>query len=155
MRPCGATALPLIQTGTVSSWRSAGLFMAQSYTGPMAQLGPSPLVPAKLAFTGDGTPFSAAYDDVYHSAEGGIAQAQHVFLAGNGLPARWRGRRAFTILETGFGFGLSFLTTWQAWLEDPQRSTRLHFASIEKHPFRAEDLAVLLKESSEQKSQLI
>src|SRR5688500_4671984 len=129
--------------------------MAQSYTGPMRQLGPSPLVPAKLAFTADGTPFSAAYDDVYHSAEGGIAQAQHVFLAGNGLPARWRGRRAFTILETGFGFGLSFLTTWQAWLQDPQRSRRLHFVSIEKHPFHAADLAVLLKESPEQKSQLI
>jgi tRNA 5-methylaminomethyl-2-thiouridine biosynthesis bifunctional protein len=121
----------------------------------MPHLGPSPLVPAKLAFTGDGTPFSAAYDDVYHSAEGGIAQAQHVFLQGNGLPERWRGRRAFTILETGFGFGLSFLTTWQAWLEDPQRSRRLNFVSIEKHPFQAKDLAVLLEAFPDLKSQLI
>ena len=82
---------------------------------------PGPLVPAVLAFAADGTPYSAAYGDVYHSAEGGPAQARHVFLHGNGLPGRWQGRRAFTILETGFGFGLSFLATWRAWREDPRR----------------------------------
>lgn len=104
-----------------------------------------PLVAARLAFAADGTPYSPDYDDVYHSAGGGIAQAQHVFLQGNGLPGRWRGRRAFTILETGFGFGLSFLATWRAWREDAARCERLHFVSIEKHPFQAADLAVLFK----------
>src|SRR5512134_578232 len=103
----------------------------------------SPLVPARLAFAADGTPYSEAYGDLYHSAEGGPAQARHVFLAGNGLPGRWQGARAFTLLETGFGFGLSFLATWQAWREDPQRCARLHFVSVEKHPFAAQDLAVL------------
>ncbi|OFZ84867.1 MAG: hypothetical protein A2W21_09705 [Betaproteobacteria bacterium RBG_16_66_20] len=106
---------------------------------------PDPLVPARLAFAADGTPFSEAYGDLYHSAEGGSAQARHVFLQGNGLPQRWRGRRCFTILETGFGFGLSFLTTWQAWREDPARCARLHFVSIEKHPFQDSDLAFLFK----------
>ena len=38
------------------------------------------LVPATLAFQ-DGTPYSAAYGDVYHSAAGGPAQARHVFLS--------------------------------------------------------------------------
>jgi tRNA 5-methylaminomethyl-2-thiouridine biosynthesis bifunctional protein len=108
----------------------------------------APLVPARLAFAPDGTPYSAAYGDVYHSAEGGLAQARHVFLQGNGLPRRWRGRRAFTIVETGFGFGLSFLATWQAWREDPQCCERLHFVSIEKHPFTASDLALLWKRYS-------
>jgi tRNA 5-methylaminomethyl-2-thiouridine biosynthesis bifunctional protein len=103
----------------------------------------APLVPARPAFAADGTPYSTAYDDVYHAAEGGAAQAQHVFLAGNGLPERWRARERFTILETGFGIGLSFLATWQAWREDAQRSARLHFVSVEKHPFTAQDLAVL------------
>ncbi|MGH8704669.1 MAG: bifunctional tRNA (5-methylaminomethyl-2-thiouridine)(34)-methyltransferase MnmD/FAD-dependent 5-carboxymethylaminomethyl-2-thiouridine(34) oxidoreductase MnmC, partial [Burkholderiales bacterium] len=103
----------------------------------------SPLVPARLAFAPDGTPFSAEYGDVYHSAEGGAAQARHVFLRGNGLPERWRGRRSFAILETGFGFGLSFLATWQAWRDDASRCARLHFVSVEKHPFAAQDLAVL------------
>ena len=48
-------------------------------------------------------PFSAQYDDVYHSTEGGLAQAQHVFLGGNGLPGAWQGKGAFTIVETGSG----------------------------------------------------
>jgi tRNA 5-methylaminomethyl-2-thiouridine biosynthesis bifunctional protein len=112
---------------------------------------PVPLVPAVLAFAADGTPVSAAFGDVYHSAEGGIAQARHVFLAGNGLPGRWQGRRAFTILETGFGFGLSFLATWQAWRDDPQRCERLQFVSIEKHPFETPDLKYLLERFPEVK----
>jgi len=104
---------------------------------------PGPVVPARLAFAANGTPYSEAYGDVYHSAEGGPAQARHVFLAGNGLPLRWQGRRSFTILETGFGFGLNFLATWQAWREDALRCERLHFVSIEKHPFTRHDLGVL------------
>jgi tRNA 5-methylaminomethyl-2-thiouridine biosynthesis bifunctional protein len=100
-----------------------------------------PLVPATLAFH-DGTPYSAAYGDVYHSAAGGPAQARHVFLGGNSLPERWAGRNRFVILETGFGFGLNFLATWQAWRRDPQRCARLHYVSIEKHPFTLADLQV-------------
>ena len=114
---------------------------------------PTPLVPASLAFAADGTPFSAVYCDVYHSAHGGLAQAQHVFLQGNGLPGRWRGRRAFTILETGFGFGLSFLAAWRAWREDPARCERLHFVSVEKHPFAVSDLSLLWEKNSELKKQ--
>jgi tRNA 5-methylaminomethyl-2-thiouridine biosynthesis bifunctional protein len=114
-----------------------------------------PLIPATLAFAADGTPYSQAYGDVYHSADGGLAQARHVFLQGNALPERWRGRRLFTVLETGFGFGLSFLATWRAWREDPARCERLHFVSIEKHPFQAADLAVLLKEFPDPGNELI
>jgi tRNA 5-methylaminomethyl-2-thiouridine biosynthesis bifunctional protein len=102
-----------------------------------------PLVPAEPAAAGDGTPYSALYDDVYHTAHGGLAQARHVFLAGNDLPSRWLGGERFTILESGFGLGLNFLATWQAWRESQARG-RLHFISVEKHPFRRDDLAVLL-----------
>ncbi|HEX5093239.1 MAG TPA: bifunctional tRNA (5-methylaminomethyl-2-thiouridine)(34)-methyltransferase MnmD/FAD-dependent 5-carboxymethylaminomethyl-2-thiouridine(34) oxidoreductase MnmC [Burkholderiales bacterium] len=103
----------------------------------------APIRPARLAFAADGTPYSQEFDDLYHSADGGPAQAHHVFLAGNGLPARWRDAPRFTILETGFGIGLSFLVAWHAWREDPRRCARLHFVSVEKHPFTAQDLAVL------------
>jgi tRNA 5-methylaminomethyl-2-thiouridine biosynthesis bifunctional protein len=98
------------------------------------------ITPAELSFAVDGTPRSALFDDVYHSADGGLEQARHVFLGGNDLPARWRGRESFVIAETGFGLGLNFLATWQAWRDDPQRSRRLHFVSVEKHPFRRYDL---------------
>ena len=102
-----------------------------------------PLRPARLERAADGTPVSSSYDDVYHSTEDGLAQARHVFLAGNDLPQRWQNHQQFTVLETGFGLGLSFLATWQAWREDAQRCERLHFVSTELHPFSRDDLAVL------------
>ena len=98
------------------------------------------ITPAVRAFNADGTPFAPAYDDIYHSASGALGQAHHVFLGGNGLPQRWRARRRFTVLETGFGLGLNFLATWQAWRDDPERSDWLHYVSVEKHPFTALDL---------------
>jgi tRNA 5-methylaminomethyl-2-thiouridine biosynthesis bifunctional protein len=103
---------------------------------------PAPLAPARLAFL-EKTPYSETFADVYHSAAGGPAQARHVFLDGNGLPQRWAGRERFVILETGFGLGLNFLATWQAWRRDPERCRRLHFVSIEKHPFSLQDLRFL------------
>src|SRR5574342_316327 len=103
---------------------------------------PAPLQPASLGFLGE-TPYAEAFGDVYHSAEGGPGQSRHVFLAGNGLPRRWAGRGRFVILETGFGFGLNFLVTWQAWRRDPDRCGRLHFVSVEKHPFSLQDLRTL------------
>src|SRR5688572_16034011 len=93
------------------------------------------LEPARLARDAHGTPFSPEYGDVYHSSDSGPGQARHVFLEGNALPSRWANARVFTILETGFGLGLNFLATWQAAREDPARPARLHFVSIEKHPF--------------------
>ena len=101
------------------------------------------IVPAELAFDRDGTPFSPVYGDVYHSAESGPGQAQLVFLAGNALPRRWARARVFTILETGFGLGLNFLATWRQWRADPMRCERLHYVSIEKHPFDRAALAKL------------
>ena len=99
-----------------------------------------PLQPAILQFTPDGTPRSDLFDDIYHSADGGLEQARHVFLAGNGLPERWRGRDRFVIVETGFGLGLNFLASWAAWRKDTARSRGLHFISCELHPFRVDDL---------------
>jgi tRNA 5-methylaminomethyl-2-thiouridine biosynthesis bifunctional protein len=92
-----------------------------------------------LRFTQQGVPYSEAFDDVYHSTAGGVGQARHVFLNGNDVTERWAGRERFVILETGFGAGINFLATWQAWRADPLRPRRLHFVSIEKHPFAAAD----------------
>ncbi|MBI1282935.1 MAG: bifunctional tRNA (5-methylaminomethyl-2-thiouridine)(34)-methyltransferase MnmD/FAD-dependent 5-carboxymethylaminomethyl-2-thiouridine(34) oxidoreductase MnmC [Thiobacillus sp.] len=100
------------------------------------------IFPAQLEFR-DGVPYSAAYGDIYHSADGAMGQAHHVFLQGCGLPAAWAGRAGFVVLETGFGTGLNFMTTWAAWQADPARPARLHFLSVEKHPFQAADLARL------------
>lgn len=100
------------------------------------------IAPAPLEFR-EGVPYSTLYGDIYHSADGGVGQARHVFLQGCGLPQAWSDRSGFVILETGFGTGLNFLVTWAAWREDPRRSARLHFLSVEKHPFQVDDLARL------------
>ena len=99
---------------------------------------------ASLDRTPGGTPFSSQFQDVYHSAHGGLAQARHVFLEGNGLPGRWQGRGAFVVLETGFGLGLNFLATWEAWRADASRPRRLHFVSVEGRPLARDDLAAAL-----------
>jgi tRNA 5-methylaminomethyl-2-thiouridine biosynthesis bifunctional protein len=104
------------------------------------------IVPAVLQHTADGVPFSALYDDIYHPAAGATAQARHVFLAGNGLPGRWRGRERFVVLETGFGLGHNFLATWDAWRNDAAACARLHYIAIEQHPLSAADLQAVARD---------
>lgn len=102
------------------------------------------VTPARLERTPEGVPYAPQFQDIYHAAGGGLAQARHVFLAGNALPARWQGRETFTILETGFGLGLNFLAAWDALRADPRGPARLHFVSVERHPFAPGDLAQAL-----------
>jgi tRNA 5-methylaminomethyl-2-thiouridine biosynthesis bifunctional protein len=102
------------------------------------------LIPANIEFDASGTLYAPDFADCYFSMQGGLAESRHVFLQGNGLPYRWQNRAQFTIAETGFGTGLNFLATWQAWQQDPQRCERLHFISIEKHPIHKDALRGLL-----------
>lgn len=107
-----------------------------------------PVQPARIDFDSEpGTPRSVAFGDVYASRDGALAQAEHVFLRGNGLPQRWRGRPRFVILETGFGLGNNFLATRAAWQADADRPDQLWFVAIEKHPPSRADLARALADS--------
>jgi tRNA 5-methylaminomethyl-2-thiouridine biosynthesis bifunctional protein len=79
----------------------------------------------------DGIPHNPRFNDRYRSdgddGLGGILQARHVFLGGCDLPGAWREAPRWTLLETGFGLGLNFLATWQAWRADPQAPQVLHY----------------------------
>src|SRR5260221_12941037 len=99
-----------------------------------------PVPPAPLQHTADGTPFSPRFQDVYHSSHGGIAQARHVFLAGNELPARGASRERFVILETGIGRGAKFLAPRDAWRRDPRGPPRPHVISAANGPVTRADL---------------
>lgn len=92
-----------------------------------------------------GQPYSARFDDIYHTSSGAVRQADHVFLKGCGLPQGWQAKDEFTILETGFGLGLNFLTTWLRWQQDPKRCECLHFVSLEAYPVKALDIAQALQ----------
>lgn len=107
----------------------------------------APLTPARIVFDADGRPLAPDFGDAYHARIGATAQAQAVFLAGNGLPGRWAGRADFTVAENGFGLGQNFLATWAAWRDDPQRCTRLHYVGVEGHPAQRDDLARALAAS--------
>jgi len=99
-----------------------------------------PVIAASLQLNADGVAYSPRYDDVYHPLSGALAQARHVFIAGSGLPERWRGRERFVVLETGFGLGNNFLATWDAWRRDGRPCGQLHFISIEQHPLTRDDM---------------
>lgn len=97
------------------------------------------LVLAKIAWGEDGVPRSPQYDDVFHSTAGATGQCEHVFIGGNKLAQRWSGRRRFAIGELGFGSGLNFLVTTDAWLKQARPQQTLHYCGIEQHPWSAAD----------------
>ena len=107
------------------------------------------IYPAKIELDVNGLPFATDYGDRYFSRESGLAESRHVFLQGNDLPKAWQGRAQFGIAETGFGTGLNFLATWQAWQNDPKHCQTLHYISFEKHPIPKTQLTELLAAWSE------
>lgn len=113
--------------------------------------GPTPLTrtPApSLDFSVPDTPTAKDFDDIYFSSDGGLDEAHAVFLTGCGLPERWMGRDVFTIAELGFGSGLNFLATMQAW-EKSGSQGRLHYISVEGFPFERDDLRRALSQFPE------
>ena len=99
-----------------------------------------PLVPGEVSIGENGIPASPGYGDIYHSADGGLQQARNVFLQGCNLPDGWQDKERFVVLETGFGLGLNFLSTWQAFRAHPDRCKQLHFISVEKHPLTSDSM---------------
>ncbi len=87
-----------------------------------------------------GRPVSVRYRVPYCDASDPWNTAHSCFVDGAQLRPRWRGRRLFTVLELGFGLGVNFLATLDAWMRDPSRPTRLVFVSIEDEALSAIDL---------------
>ena len=87
----------------------------------------------------DGTlPVSALFDDPYFSLANGLAETRHVFLAGNGLPERFRD--GLHVAELGFGTGLNLLALLIAW-QGTGKPGRLAFTSFEAYPMPLADMA--------------
>lgn len=86
----------------------------------------------------DLVPISVRFDDPYYALTDGLAEARHVYLAGNRLPDRFR--PGFHIAELGFGTGLNALAAAQAWA-GAGLDGLLHFTSFEAYPIAADDMA--------------
>lgn len=96
---------------------------------------------AELSWRAGDVPVSETFDDPYFSLENGLAETQHVFLRGNDLPARFRD--GFHVAELGFGTGLNFLATLQAWEASGQTGC-LRYTSFEAFPMTPADMTKAL-----------
>jgi tRNA 5-methylaminomethyl-2-thiouridine biosynthesis bifunctional protein len=90
-------------------------------------------------------PKSLEFDDLYFSADGGLAESKFIFLDGNNLPESWLNAEKFVICETGFGTGLNFLTAWKLFEETTQAHQSLDFISFEKYPLEAKKIELYLR----------
>jgi len=121
------------------------------YTAPMQNSASDSLTTlqnASLEWQESGAPFSAQYQDIYFSRQGGLAETEHVFIAANRLRERWaaldeklrndtpEARGHFSVAELGFGTGLNFLCCWRAWQETAPHCLRLHYIACEKYPLQ-------------------
>lgn len=89
-----------------------------------------------------GVPVSRSFEDPYYSLENGLAEARHVFLAGTGLPERFR--PGFHIGELGVGTGLNLCAAYAAWRESGQ-SGCLRYTGFEAYPLGPDEMEMALR----------
>ena len=92
-----------------------------------------------------GTPHSDRFGDVFKSRRGARDEARQVFVQAARVTDGWAGCDAYTVLELGFGLGVNFLHTVEAWQRDPRRSRRLFYVGVEAHPVSCGDLVKALQ----------
>jgi tRNA U34 5-methylaminomethyl-2-thiouridine-forming methyltransferase MnmC len=93
---------------------------------------------ADLDWTEGVVPVSRRFGDPYFSLQGGLAETRHVFLAGNGLPQRFRA--GFRIAELGLGSGLNLLASLICWRAAGVPGV-LRYTAFEAYPMEAGDMA--------------
>ena len=94
-----------------------------------------------LYWQNDQTPASRRFDDIYFSTDDGLMESRHVFLTGINAPEIWQNKARFTLLENGFGTGLNFTLTCQAWLKSAAPDAHLTYIATEKYPLNKPDMS--------------
>jgi tRNA 5-methylaminomethyl-2-thiouridine biosynthesis bifunctional protein len=97
-------------------------------------------------------PYSIDFDDNYYSRAGGLNESQYVYIQQNNILERCLSQPVLKVAEIGFGSGLNFLLTWQAWLNAGNRNCQLDYVAFEKRPLRKADLERALSSWPELKS---
>jgi len=109
---------------------------------------------SSVNFNKNGAPYNTQFDDIYFDINTGPAQSKNIYIEGNNIAKKLLcSKTPFTIAETGFGSGLNFLLTLQAYQEieaqlllQPKNSeespklANLTFISVEKYPLTLEEL---------------
>jgi len=101
-------------------------------------------LPARVDWSGD-QPRSRRFDDIYHAADG-VAEVERAFIAPQRLTERMSACSAtFTVGELGFGTALNFAVIAQRFIACAPASARLHFISVERHPFSRGDFTEIAR----------
>ena len=77
---------------------------------------------------------STQFDDIYFNPADGMGESQYVFLDGCDIPRAWQSVKNFHITELGFGTGLNFLLTLDAWLKHGAADGHLTYCGIDLYP---------------------
>ncbi len=94
-----------------------------------------------IGWTKNQTPLDLDAGDKFYSEEGGLQEAQYVFIEQNNLRQRFALSPSFCIGELGFGTGLNFLATLKAWNESPKpEGALLHYVSFDRSLWQPEDI---------------
>ncbi|MEM7197911.1 MAG: tRNA (5-methylaminomethyl-2-thiouridine)(34)-methyltransferase MnmD, partial [Pseudomonadota bacterium] len=75
---------------------------------------------------------SQKFNDVFFSLHGGFDESMHVYVQGIDLPALAQRKKTINLVELGFGTGLNFLTSVQAFLLAAPANTTLHYTGIDQ-----------------------
>ncbi|MFT5756690.1 MAG: tRNA 5-methylaminomethyl-2-thiouridine biosynthesis bifunctional protein [Alteromonadaceae bacterium] len=100
----------------------------------------------------DGTPYCQRFDEMYFDSNTGYQQSENIFIHTNNIIQQLVAceNDTFTIAETGFGTGLTFLLTLKAYVAAQQllkinnnqkKLCKLHFISVEKYPLTKEEIS--------------
>jgi len=104
---------------------------------------PPAIEPAQLNWH-HGVPELKHFSGAPLSAKNALAAFHHEFIEHNDLPARFASipvSGSFVVAQCGFGTGLNFLATWQAWqVWGPSHAATLHFVASEPCPLTLQDL---------------
>jgi tRNA 5-methylaminomethyl-2-thiouridine biosynthesis bifunctional protein len=109
----------------------------------LARVSPAWLQPGD----GRGPPRSAAFNDIYHAADG-PAEVARVFMEPARLAERFAtvGNDTMTIAELGFGTALNFAVLADTFARRAPSVARLHFISVEKHPISDPEFTAIARQ---------
>ena len=93
----------------------------------------------EVTYQKDGAPYSELFKDIYFDSQSGYQQSEEIFINGNNIEKVFcQAQTPITIAETGFGTGLNFLLTLQAYQKAQTQTNKqlpaLQFISVEKYP---------------------
>lgn len=118
---------------------------------------------SKIVVTQDGshTVYSSRFDQHFHNPKGAVAESRYVFFEQTGLPEQLKKRKQISILEVGFGTGLSLLLLMDYYLNrggsakidyysiegfalNPEFVTNLNYGQYLNHPELCDELPSIL-----------